>query len=276
MVNNQPIWIDQEENPKDRIHLHVATPVHSEVSIHYAQSLLELQKQCWKKKMRCTFQLMKSSLVTQGRNLCVSGFLENKDATHLLFIDSDIAFEPESVFTLLKKKKEIISMVYPMKTLNMKKLLKKVQEGNVIDEVRAHSAALTYPVRLTDDHSEVRINEGVIEADHMPTGFMLIERNVFNKLIKAYPEKKIKQKTIINGEFALRPHFWNFFDTHFDPETNTYLGEDFAFCLLWKKIGGKCFVYISDYITHVGEYQYTGRLSDEMTPLEVESPLKSE
>ena len=102
MVNNQPIWIDQEENPKERIHLHVATPVHSEVSIHYTQSLLELQKHCWKKEMRCTFQLMKSSLVTQGRNLCVSGFLENKDATHLLFIDSDIAFEPESVFTLLK------------------------------------------------------------------------------------------------------------------------------------------------------------------------------
>ena len=276
MVNNNPIWIDQEQQPKNKIHLHVATPVHSEVSIHYTQSLLELQKQCWKRKYRCTFQLMKSSLVTQGRNLCVSGFLENSDATHLLFIDSDIAFEPKSVFTLLEKKKEIISMVYPIKTLNMKKLLNKVQSGKVVDEVKAHSAALTYPVRLTDAHSEVRINDGVIEADHMPTGFMLIERNVFDKLIKAYPEKKIKQKTIINGEFAMRPHFWNFFDTHFDSKTNTYLGEDFAFCLLWKKIGGKCFVYISDYITHVGEYQYTGRLSDEMTPLEVESPLKSE
>ena len=276
MVNNKPIWIEHEEKIVDRIHLHVATPVHSEVSIHYTQSLLEPQKQCWKRKMRCTFQLMKSSLVTQGRNLCVSGFLENKDATHLLFIDSDIAFEPQSVFTLLEKQKEIISMVYPMKTLNMKKLIKKVQEGKVIDEVRAHSAALTYPVRLTDDHDEVRINDGVIEADHMPTGFMLIQRNVFNKLIKAYPEKKIKQKTIINGEFADRPHFWNFFDTHFDPKTSSYLGGDFAFCLLWKKIGGKCFVYINDYITHVGEYQYTGRLSDEMVPHGVETLAKTE
>ena len=98
MVNNKPIWIEHEEKIVDRIHLHVATPVHSEVSIHYTQSLLELQKQCWKREMRCTFQLMKSSLVTQGRNLCVSGFLENKDATHLLFIDSDIYFQAKSVY----------------------------------------------------------------------------------------------------------------------------------------------------------------------------------
>lgn len=276
MVNNKPIWVDKQVELQEKIHLHVATPVHSEVSIHFTQSLLELQKQCWKKQIRCTFQLMKSSLVTQGRNLCVSGFLENKDATHLLFIDSDIAFEPESVFTLLKKRKEIISMVYPMKTLNMKKLLKKVKEGRVVDEVKAHSAALTYPVRLTDDHSEVRIDDGVIEADHMPTGFMLIQKNVFDKLIKAYPEKKIKQKTVINGEMMERPHFWNFFDTYFDPKNNIYLGEDFAFCLLWKKIGGKCFVYINDYITHVGEYQYTGRLSDEMVPHGVETLVKTE
>ena len=25
-------------------------------------------------------------------------------------------------------------------------------------------------------------------------------------------------------------HFYNFFDTLHDPETKTYLGEDFAFC----------------------------------------------
>ena len=71
MQNNKPIWL-KEERP---VSLFVATPVHSDVSMHYAQTMLELQKECMKRSMRIMFQMMKSSLVTQGRNLCVSYFL---------------------------------------------------------------------------------------------------------------------------------------------------------------------------------------------------------
>ena len=73
-----------------------------------------------------------------------------------------------------------------------------------------------------------------------------------------------------------RPHFYNFFDTYYDPETKKYLGEDFAFCRLWSLIGGKMYCYIMSSITHVGEYQYTGRLYDEMHGEGVETPTKSE
>jgi hypothetical protein len=93
---------------------------------------------------------------------------------------------------------------------------------------------------------------------------MLIKREVFTKLIKAYPDKGIVQKTIINGKLEDRPHMWNFFDCLHDPESKTYLGEDFAFCKLWKDIGGQCYAYILDPITHVGEHSYTGRFADEL------------
>jgi hypothetical protein len=59
---------------------------------------------------------------------------------------------------------------------------------------------------------------------------------------------------------------WNFFDCIHDPETKTYLGEDFSFCKLWKDIGGKCHAYITDKIVHVGEHQYEGRFVDELKP----------
>ena len=71
MQNNKPIWL-KDERP---VSLFVATPVHSDVSMHYAQTMLELQKECMKRNMRVMFQMMKSSLITQGRNLCVSYFL---------------------------------------------------------------------------------------------------------------------------------------------------------------------------------------------------------
>jgi hypothetical protein len=77
---SKPIWIQEKESKPDRtvvinqspIKIFLATPVHSECSIHYTQSLLEFQKACFAKNILVSFSLMKSSLVTQGRNLCVN------------------------------------------------------------------------------------------------------------------------------------------------------------------------------------------------------------
>ena len=271
MQNNKPIWL-KEERP---VSLFVATPVHSDVSMHYAQTMLELQKECMKRNMRVMFQMMKSSLVTQGRNLCVSYFL-NTDFTHMLFVDSDIAFDPEAIFRLIELNKDIISIPYPMKTAQWDTLMDKIYSVYIKkpDDFQHHM--LQYPLLIKDENTNIKINKGVIEATHCPTGCMLIKRDVFDKLIKAYPNREIVQKTTIDGKYMDRPHFYNFFDTYYDPETKRYLGEDFAFCRLWSKIGGKLYCYVMSYITHVGEIQYTGRLYDEMHGDGVESNTKSE
>ena len=93
---------------------------------------------------------------------------------------------------------------------------------------------------------------------------MLIKRSVFNKMIKAYPDKNIVQKTVINGKYVDRPNMWNFFDTLHDPVEKTCLGEDFSFCKLWTDLGGKCYAYIDHPIVHIGEHQYEGRFADEL------------
>ena len=49
-----------------------------------------------------------------------------------------------------------------------------------------------------------------MEVTHSPTGCMLIKRSVIDKMIEAYPEKSIVQKTVINGEYVDKPHMWNF------------------------------------------------------------------
>ena len=55
---------------------------------------------------------------------------------------------------------------------------------------------------------------------------MLIKRQVFNKMIKAYPGDFIDQATIVNGEAKNNPYMYNFFDTVHDPENKKYYGED--------------------------------------------------
>ena len=57
---------------------------------------------------------------------------------------------------------------------------------------------------------------------------------------------------------------YNFFDTYWDPKEKTYTGEDFYFCKLAKHAGIKMYALIDEYISHYGEFAYTGRLIDEL------------
>jgi hypothetical protein len=263
MQNHEPIWFNKKPVKKSKYRLFVATPCHSEVSIHYTQSVLELQKTALRNNVSITFTIFKSSLVTQGRNLCVSGFLES-DCTHLLFIDSDIAFKAQSAFNLLYADKDVISIPYPLKDMNWDKAMHMFKEGKIktADDLKT-KAFYRYPMKVPHDQ-KIHVKKGIIEVTHSPTGFMMIKREVFDKMIKAYPNFYIKQLHVINGKPIERPHMWNFFDTLHDPESKTYMGEDFAFCKRWKDIGGSCHAWVMDQIIHVGEHQYTGRFGDEL------------
>jgi len=255
---SKPIWVQKAED----IHLFIGTPVHSDCSIHYAQALIELQKACYHKKVKIEFSLVKSSLVTQGRNLCVAAFLDSK-ATHLLFVDSDIDFKSQSIFKMIAKDKDVISIPYPLKNFDWEKGFDKFKNKKIASAKDLAQAFNQYPMKVAEPDN-ITVNNGVIEVTHSPTGCMLIKRNVLEKMIEKYPHLLVKQKTIINGELVDRTNLYNFFDTLFDPNTNTYHGEDFAFCKRWRDIGGKCHAYINDEISHIGEHRYIGCFGDEL------------
>ena len=180
---NEPIWF--KENQKDTNvttfnigarsphKIMICTPVHSDVSMHYCQAVLKMQQECMKRNILVSFTLMKSSLVTQGRNLCVAEFLNHEDKyTHLLFIDSDIGFEPYNWVTAWLA---------------------------ITDANDLAKAGYTFPVKL-ENSAEIIVDKGLIEATHAPTGCMLIKRQVIEKLIKAHPELEIFQPTNMNGK----------------------------------------------------------------------------
>ena len=270
---SKPIWFDKQEEltinvGEPKYKLFVATPVHSEVSIHYAQALLKFQQLCIKHNILVSFALLKSSLVTQGRNLCVANFLgdTNHKYTHLLFIDSDIDFQFKSIKKMLELDKDVIGVPYPMKHIDWGKIWRKIQEGKITNEKELQRAGYIFPIKAENHKNDiisfVEGVEGLMELSHIPTGCTLFKREVFDKMIEKYPELKINQPTIVNGEAKEHPFMYNFFDTIHDSETKKYYGEDFGFCRKWTQIGGKCYAYIPDDITHVGEYQFCGRLMD--------------
>tara|TARA_R110002012_G_scaffold121029_1_gene270409 strand:- start:125 stop:961 length:837 start_codon:yes stop_codon:yes gene_type:complete len=271
MQNHEPIYSpDANWVNKNNVKLFVATPVHSEVSIHYMQSVFKLQAECNRKKVPIMLQLMKSSLVTSGRNLCVSEFL-NSNYTHMLFIDSDILFSVDSIFQMLDKEEEVLSIPYPMKNIQWDKVIEKWKGIPSMNYQQACTSGNMYPVRIKGDEDDITVKDGLIELSHSMTGCLMIKREALEKMIKAYPDLTIRQETMIDGKPELRKNLYNFFDTYYDKESKLYLGEDFAFSRLWTKIGGKCMALITEYITHVGDYQFTGRLIDEMVAIPTDS-----
>ena len=269
---SKPIWFNKNINERvvdisePKYKIFVATPVHSECSIHYTQALLKFQKQCMMNSIMVSFSLLKSSLVTQGRNLCVANFLKDPtNYTHLLFIDSDIDFKFDTIMKMLKFDREVIATPYPMKHIHWNQIWDRVQKGKIKNIEELKRAGHAFPIKLDNQKGkEIPVVDGVIEVSHAPTGCMLIKKQVFDKMIKAYPNDKIEQATIVNGIALIDEYNYNFFDTIHDPETRKYYGEDFGFCKKWTAIGGKCYCYVSDDITHVGEYAYNGKLMDNL------------
>jgi hypothetical protein len=253
---------------KAPVRLFVGTPVHSDVSIHYFKACLEFQKECFVRKIPIMFQVMKSSLVTQGRQLCVASFLQS-DCTHLLFIDSDISFSYKSIERLLAYDKDITLIPYPIKSMDSDKMKAKIKAGSELDPKLLGNQ---YTMSITDP-TNIKMENGFIEVERGPAGCMLIKREAFDKLIKEYPEFTIHQHTLIDGKLVTREHMYNFFDTYWDPKAKTYTGEDFYFCKLAKHAGIKMYALVDEYISHHGEFSYTGRLLDEFKKTETTTQI---
>ena len=62
------------------------------------------------------------SLIARARNAAAASFLNQPECDYMLFIDSDISFEPEDVFKLLKSDKDLVSGLYPKKYINSSKV----------------------------------------------------------------------------------------------------------------------------------------------------------
>ena len=58
------------------------------------------------------------ALISRARSTLVAAFLDNPTATHLLFVDADISFEPQQVERLLNINKDFTGALYPLKSID--------------------------------------------------------------------------------------------------------------------------------------------------------------
>src|SRR6202044_1163357 len=173
-------------------------------SVVYAASLMKLQKLVRSYRDFNIKMLFKDgdALITRARASLVAQFLDDPGATHLLFIDADIGFEPEQVVRLIQCGAEMCAAVYPIKRIDWDKVKK------TIDSARPDPAAasLQYVFEVEDPNAVVA-KAGFVKVRYAGTGFLMIRREALEKMCAQYPHLQYKRDHSLDAATASDKRF---------------------------------------------------------------------
>jgi hypothetical protein len=178
--------------------------------------------------------MVNESLIPRGRNNLVSKFLANEKATHLMWIDADIKWDPESVLRMVLHNAGVVCGLYPMKGIPIRYVLNALPGGRRVGPL--------------------------LEVSTSGTGFMLIKREVIKKLIEKMPELKYKDSLNLGKQYE--PHMYALFDTMIDTNGH-YLSEDWTFCKrVREQLNTPIWVDTEIKLDHCGTYTFSGNVDE--------------
>lgn len=248
--------------------LFVATPMYGgQCNGIYARAIADLAAVCAKHGVQLQlYYLFNESLITRARNYCVDEFLRS-DATHLMFIDSDIGFNPQDVLALLalasdESEYDIIGGPYPKKCISWEKIKLAVDKGIADDDPAVLEKFVgDYVFNPKANTNQISIGEPA-EVRELGTGFMMIRRATFDKYKEAYPDLSYKPDHVRTEAFDGSREIHAYFDCIIDPESKRYLSEDYMFCYNVQKAGMKTWLCPWMQMNHAGSYVFGGSLAD--------------
>lgn len=247
--------------------LFLATPMYGgQCAGMFARSVADLSSLCTHYGIQLRFYfLFNESLITRARAYCCDEFMRS-DSTHFMFIDSDIGFDANDVIAMLAMMSDdspydVLAGGYPKKTISWEKIKQAVDRGvadedpNVLDQFVGD-----FVFNPKAGVTEIPLNEPaeVLEAG---TGFMMIRRSALERFAEAYPEKRYRPDHVRTDNFDGSREITMFFDCVIDPETRRYLSEDYAFCQMLGRIGGRIWLCPWMKLQHVGSYVFGGSLA---------------
>jgi hypothetical protein len=259
------IQIKLEELKKNK--LFVATPMYGGMNHGlYAKSCLDLQTLMMRYGVDIKFSfLFNESLITRARNYLTDEFLRS-DCTHMLFIDSDIHFNPQDVLALMALDKDVIGGPYPKKSINWGNIAYAARKHTEMEPRELEQLVGEYVFNVVKGTQQFQVTEP-LQVLEIGTGFMMIKRNVFEKLEKSYPQLRYKPDHIGQAHFDGSRYIHAYFDTIIDTKdsatgggSDRYLSEDYMFCQLWRKIGGEIYLCPWMKTQHIGTYAFTGNM----------------
>jgi hypothetical protein len=225
---------------------------------YYCQSLVNTTAVMRANDIDMSFSCMfNESLIQRGRNALAHGFLNKKEATHLMFIDADIRWNPADIVPMIDADKDIICGIYPKKEINWQSVKDAVDRGVPVDQLKHHTGSFVVNLVEYSPTVTVPINQPV-EIWNGGTGFMLIKREVFEQLADKVPSY-INDVTDLSGSIK-NDEIKEYFATSIEEGTRRLLSEDYHFCNIWRKAGGKVWAAPWAKLSHIGTYAFEGQL----------------
>lgn len=167
------------------------------------------------------------SLVQRARNVMVRKFLDT-GYEYLMFIDSDIEFEPDDVAKVWNLDARVKGGIYPMKHPE-KDWYAAWSKGKLV-------------TKLPDEP---------MPCDYLGTGFLMMHRSVFEDMKARWPERGHAE-----GEYE---DCFAWFHPRVDEDQGIYLSEDYAFCEDVREMGVEILADPTVKLLHHGSYAYGSR-----------------
>jgi len=210
--------------------LYLATPCYGGLAhALYLRSLLALRAACAAGQVPLEIDLGGGeALIGRARAAMMAKFLAGR-ASHLLFVDADIGFQPQGVFRLLGAGREVVGGVYPRKA------------PAAGFEVGAPLAPAT--------------PDGFQPVSFVGAGFLLVSRAAAARISAGYPAL---QAGLADLRGAGLERAAMVFDSVVEPETGLYLADHQAFCRRWRDLGGEVWADLQVPLVHLGEVEHAG------------------
>jgi len=211
----------------------LATPCKSGyVTVNYMMSLFGTLRNLQESGIKSqTFLDVGKAGIDLPRSMAAS-YLLNSEHTHLMFLDDDMAWQPELVTRLLSLDLDIVGVPY-----------------------RQKSPEIMYNMRVADKLVKAEGHPSLLEFEDIATGLLLIKKSVFEAM-------RDKVEWVVDHSTQLKVGMYFRHQVVDDPLANaggkSYMSEDLYFCRLARESGFKIIAYVDAETAHTGTLTYKG------------------
>jgi hypothetical protein len=253
---------------KNKVKLYILTPCYGGLChVNYVNKIIDTKELLISLGIPVVLQFIRNeSLITRGRNNLIAKAMHDKDTSHILFIDSDITWDPIDILKLIVNDKELSGGIYPIKKYHWDRLSASSLEGIMAKKNLPYNQSLTNEQLIYHNllhynfnylQNANKIENNCMEVYTLATGFMMIQRKCIEKMIEKYPQYKYTDDCgFLHGDE--NKYAYALFDCAI--VNDHYFSEDWLFCHRWKEIGGKIWADITINLWHTGQEDYCGRL----------------
>jgi hypothetical protein len=257
--------------PSAPLRLMVATPLYDGAGADYLRSVVGLVGAAQRAGIACRFAwLSNNAVIDRARNALAAAFLQS-DATHLLFLDGDIGFDPDQLIGLVQQMQgdealAVVGAPCPKRRVNWPLVAAAAAKGLAADNPAAlERFSGVFTLDLLDPAGEFRLDQP-IELARVGTGLMAVRRDVIETLVQRHPELRYAADALDRESGLVGEHLTALFAGLIDPATGHLLSDDYAFCHRVRAAGFRIWLAPWMRTTHTGPARFAGALAD-LAPL---------